>query len=150
MNRIKLHVKKGDNVEVISGNFKGSSGKVLEVIARKQRVLIEGVRMIKKHLKKSQDNPQGKIAEREGPIHISNVKSAGARRTRGGKGQGLEEKGDEREGAQEQSLEGEGSERGIGREERILPALQRARDAGAAEDSTATRIRTRSRRWRRS
>jgi large subunit ribosomal protein L24 len=74
MNRIKLHVRKGDNVEVITGNFKGSSGKVLEVIARKQRVLIEGVRMIKKHLKKSQDNPQGKIAEREGPIHISNVR----------------------------------------------------------------------------
>ncbi|HEV2840598.1 MAG TPA: 50S ribosomal protein L24 [Chthoniobacterales bacterium] len=74
MNRLKLHVRKGDNVEVISGNFKGSSGKVLEVIARKQRVLIEGVRMIKRHLKKSQDNPQGKIAEREGPIHISNVK----------------------------------------------------------------------------
>jgi large subunit ribosomal protein L24 len=74
MNRIKLHVRKGDNVEVISGNFRGSSGKVLEVIARKQRVLIEGVRIIKKHLKKSQDNPQGKIAEREGPIHISNVR----------------------------------------------------------------------------
>jgi large subunit ribosomal protein L24 len=74
MNRIKLHVRKGDNVEVISGNHRGSSGKVLEVIARKQRVLIEGVRLIKKHLKKSQDNPQGKIAEREGPIHISNVR----------------------------------------------------------------------------
>jgi large subunit ribosomal protein L24 len=74
MNRIKLHVKKGDNVEVISGNFKGSSGKILEVLPRKQRVLIEGVRIIKKHLKKSQDNPSGKIAEREGPIHISNVK----------------------------------------------------------------------------
>ena len=74
MNRIKLHVRKGDQVEVISGNHMGSTGKVLEVIARKQRVLIEGVRMIKRHLKKSQDNPQGKIAEREGPIHISNVK----------------------------------------------------------------------------
>jgi large subunit ribosomal protein L24 len=74
MNRIKLHVRKGDHVEVISGNFTGSSGKVLEVIARKERVLVEGVRMIKRHLKKSQDNPQGKIAEREGPIHISNVK----------------------------------------------------------------------------
>lgn len=74
MNRIKLHVRKGDNVEVISGNFKGSSGKVLEVIARKQHVLVEGVRIIKRHLKKSQDNPQGKIAEREGPIHISNVR----------------------------------------------------------------------------
>jgi large subunit ribosomal protein L24 len=74
MNRIKFHVKKGDEVEVISGNFKGSSGKILEVIPSKQRVLIEGVRIIKKHLRKSQDNPQGKIAEREGPIHISNVK----------------------------------------------------------------------------
>ena len=74
MNRMKFHVKKGDNVEVISGNFRGSSGKVLEVIPRKQQVLIEGVRIIKKHLRKSQDNPQGKIAEREGPIHISNVK----------------------------------------------------------------------------
>ena len=74
MNRIKLHVRKGDQVEVISGNYRGSTGKILEVIARKERVLIEGVRMIKRHLKKSQDNPQGKIAEREGPIHISNVK----------------------------------------------------------------------------
>ena len=74
MNRLKFHVKKGDQVEVISGNFRGSSGKILEVIPSKQRVLIEGVRIIKKHLRKSQDNPTGKIAEREGPIHISNVK----------------------------------------------------------------------------
>ena len=74
MNRIKLHVKKGDQVEVISGNFRGSTGKILQVLSRKERVLIEGVRMIKKHLRKSQDNPSGSIAEREGPIHISNVK----------------------------------------------------------------------------
>ena len=74
MNRMKFHVKKGDEVEVISGNFKGSSGKILEVLPAKQRVLVEGVRIIKKHLRKSQDNPQGKIAEREGPIHISNVR----------------------------------------------------------------------------
>jgi large subunit ribosomal protein L24 len=74
MSRMKFHVKKGDEVEVISGNFKGSSGKILEVLPAKQRVLIEGVRIIKKHLRKSQDNPQGKIAEREGPIHISNVR----------------------------------------------------------------------------
>ena len=85
MNRIKLHVRKGDQVQVISGNYKGSSGKVLEVIARKERVLIEGVRIIKRHLKKSQDNPQGKIAEREGPIHISNVKVL-ERSKRDGKG----------------------------------------------------------------
>ncbi len=74
MNRIKLHVHKGDQVEVISGNFRGSTGTVLAVLQKKQRVLIEGVRMIKKHVRKSQENPQGKIAEREGPIHISNVK----------------------------------------------------------------------------
>ena len=74
MNRIKHHVKKGDQVEVISGNFRGSTGKILQVVSRKNRVLIEGVRMIKKHLRKSQDNPSGSIAEREGPIHISNVK----------------------------------------------------------------------------
>jgi large subunit ribosomal protein L24 len=74
MNRVKLHVRKGDQVEVISGNHRGSTGKVLDVLARKQRVLIEGVRMIKKHMRKSQDQPQGSIAEREGPIHISNVR----------------------------------------------------------------------------
>lgn len=74
MNRIKSHVKKGDQVEVISGNFRGSSGKILAVFPGKQRVLVEGVRIIKKHLRKSQDNPSGKIAEREGPVHISNVR----------------------------------------------------------------------------
>jgi large subunit ribosomal protein L24 len=74
MNRVKHHVKKGDQVEVISGNFRGSSGRVLGVLSGKQRVLVEGVRIIKKHLRKSQDNPSGKIAEREGPIHISNVR----------------------------------------------------------------------------
>jgi large subunit ribosomal protein L24 len=74
MNRIKCHVRKGDQVEVISGNFRGSSGRILAVFPAKQRVLVEGVRIIKKHLRKSQDNPSGKIAEREGPIHISNVK----------------------------------------------------------------------------
>jgi large subunit ribosomal protein L24 len=74
MNRIKHHVRKGDQVEVISGNYRGSSGRILAVFPGKQRVLVEGVRIIKKHLRKSQDNPSGKIAEREGPIHISNVR----------------------------------------------------------------------------
>ena len=73
---IHFHVKRGDTVEVISGNHKGATGKVLQVIAAKQHVLIEGVRMIKKHTKRSQDSPQGAIIEREGPIHISNVKMA--------------------------------------------------------------------------
>ena len=74
MSRPRFHVKKGDEVQVITGNHKGAIGKVLQVFPTKQQVLIEGVRMIKKHTKKSQDNPQGAIIEREGPIHISNVK----------------------------------------------------------------------------
>jgi large subunit ribosomal protein L24 len=74
----RFHVKKGDQVEVITGNHKGATGKILQVFPTKQQVLIEGVRMIKKHTKKSQDNPQGAIIEREGPIHISNVKHVAA------------------------------------------------------------------------
>ena len=74
MARNSFHVKKGDNVQVITGNHKGATGKILQVLPAKQQVLIEGVRMIKKHTKKSQDNPQGAIIQREGPIHVSNVK----------------------------------------------------------------------------
>ncbi len=72
--RKKTHVKKGDSVVVISGNHRGKNGKVLQVLVKKDQVLVEGVRIIKKHAKKSQDRPQGGIIEREGPIHISNVK----------------------------------------------------------------------------
>ena len=74
MSRIKTHVKVNDQVVVISGEHKNDSGKVLHVLPKKQQVLIEGVRMIKKHAKKSQDRPDGGIIELEGPIHISNVK----------------------------------------------------------------------------
>jgi len=74
MSRLKTHVNKGDIVRVITGNHRGAEGKVLHVQRTKNRVIIEGVHMIKKHLRKSQDNPQGQIAEREGTIHISNVK----------------------------------------------------------------------------
>lgn len=74
MNRPNFHVKKGDQVQVITGNHNGATGKVLAVLPKKQQVLIEGVRLIKKHVRKSQDNPQGAIVQREGPIHISNVK----------------------------------------------------------------------------
>ncbi len=68
------HVKRGDEVVVISGNHKGAAGKILQILPKKSQVLIEGVRMIKKTVKKSQDNPQGRIIEREGPVHVSNVK----------------------------------------------------------------------------
>jgi len=74
MSRAKTHVKRGDEVEVISGNHKGSTGKVLQVLVKKEQVLVEGVRMIKKHQRRSQEHPQGMIAEREGPIHLSNVR----------------------------------------------------------------------------
>lgn len=74
MNRTKFHVRRGDTVEVISGNHKGASGKILEIKPDKCQVIIEGVRMIKKHQRKTQDNPNGAIIEREGPLHISNVK----------------------------------------------------------------------------
>ena len=74
MNRARFHVKKGDNVIVISGNHKGSTGKILQILAEKKRVIIEGVRMIKKHVRKSQNHPEGGIIELEGPIHVSNVK----------------------------------------------------------------------------
>jgi large subunit ribosomal protein L24 len=74
MSKQKFHVRRGDTVQVISGNHKGASGKVLEVKAAKAQVIVEGVRMIKKHQRKSQEHPNGAILEREGPIHISNVK----------------------------------------------------------------------------
>ena len=70
----KFHVKRGDTVQVISGNHRGSSGKILKVLPDKAQVIIEGVRLIKKHQRKTQDNPNGAIIQREGPIHISNVK----------------------------------------------------------------------------
>jgi large subunit ribosomal protein L24 len=73
MNRIKFHVKKGDDVIVLTGNHRGATGKVLHILVRKNQVLIEGVRMIKRHQRKTQDD-QGGIVQREGPIHISNVK----------------------------------------------------------------------------
>jgi large subunit ribosomal protein L24 len=74
MSQAKFHVRRGDTVQVISGNHKGASGKVLEVKAAKAQVIVEGVRMIKKHQRKSQEHPNGAILELEGPIHISNVK----------------------------------------------------------------------------
>ncbi|MAB76816.1 MAG: 50S ribosomal protein L24 [Verrucomicrobiales bacterium] len=72
--RVKTHVKKNDEVVVISGNHKGETGKVLQVFPEKEQVLVEGVRLIKKHARRTQDRPDGGIIEKEGPIHISNVK----------------------------------------------------------------------------
>jgi large subunit ribosomal protein L24 len=71
---IKTHVHAGDLAKVISGNHRGSEGKILQVNRAKQQVVIEGVRLIKKHIRRSQEHPNGAIIEREGPIHISNVR----------------------------------------------------------------------------
>jgi large subunit ribosomal protein L24 len=78
MSRVKTHVSKGDTVKVISGVEKNKTGNILQVFPEKSQVIVEGVRMIKKHAKRTQDQPDGGIIEREGPIHISNVKLVSA------------------------------------------------------------------------
>lgn len=74
--KVKLHVKKNDNVVVISGNDKGKSGKILKVFPQKSRVIVEGVNIRKRHMRPTQSRPQGAIIEREFPIHASNVKKS--------------------------------------------------------------------------
>ena len=69
----KLHIKKGDTVYVNAGNDKGKTGKVLEVLTGKDRAIVEGVNMVKKHTKPNTQNPQGGIVEQEAGIHVSNL-----------------------------------------------------------------------------
>ncbi len=69
----KYHVKRGDEVVVIAGSHKGKTGKVLEILPAKSRVRVEGVAIMKRHMKKSQENPNGSIVEREGSVHVSNL-----------------------------------------------------------------------------
>jgi large subunit ribosomal protein L24 len=71
-----FHVKKNDDVVVIAGSDKGKRGRIIAVLGKKQRVIVEGAHMIKKHMRKSQQYPNGQIIEREGSIHISNVMKA--------------------------------------------------------------------------
>jgi len=78
MSKFQFHVKKGDQVTVIAGKEKGKNGKVIAVLTKKSRVVVEGLQMIKKHTRKNQQHPNGAIVEREGSIHISNVKKAEA------------------------------------------------------------------------
>jgi large subunit ribosomal protein L24 len=68
-----MHVKKDDNVIVISGKDKGKKGRVLASYPKQNRVLVEGVNLVKKHSRPSQKNPQGGIVNQEAPIHVSNV-----------------------------------------------------------------------------
>ena len=70
---MKLHIKKGDMVKVLSGDDKGQTGKVLKVEVKKYRAFVEGVNMVTKHTKPSAKNPQGGMVKKEASIHISNL-----------------------------------------------------------------------------
>ncbi|MFW6277247.1 MAG: 50S ribosomal protein L24 [Prolixibacteraceae bacterium] len=69
----KLHIKKGDTVVVITGENKGQKGRVLEVVRKTNRAIVEGVNLMKKHTKPNAENPQGGIIEQEAPVHVSNL-----------------------------------------------------------------------------
>ncbi|MFC2086994.1 50S ribosomal protein L24 [Bacteroidota bacterium] len=69
----KLHLRKGDTAIVISGEYKGQQGRVLEVIRKNNRAIVEGVNMVTKHSKPTSQHPQGGIIKKEAPIHISNL-----------------------------------------------------------------------------
>lgn len=73
MSKAKLKIKKGDQVVVIAGKDKGAKGEVLQVMPSEQRVLVQGVNVVKKHQRPTQINPQGGIQSMEKPIHVSNV-----------------------------------------------------------------------------
>ena len=73
---MKFHVKKGDEVVVLAGKERGKRGKIISVSPKDSRVIVEGLHMIKRHTRKSQQNPQGAIVEREGTVHISNLMKA--------------------------------------------------------------------------
>ena len=68
-----MKITKGDTVQVITGNDKGKTGRVIKVFPSKDKIVIEGINIVKKHARPSQDNPQGGIIEKEMPIHISNL-----------------------------------------------------------------------------
>ncbi len=69
----KFHIRKGDNVQVVAGNSKGQTGRVIRMIPKQNRAVVEGVNMVSKHQKPSASNPQGGIVKMEAPIHISNL-----------------------------------------------------------------------------
>jgi large subunit ribosomal protein L24 len=69
----KLHVKTGDEIVIIAGAEKGKRGKIIAVLPKTDRVIVEGINLIKKHVRKSQQYPEGAILEREGTVHVSNV-----------------------------------------------------------------------------
>lgn len=69
----KLHIKKGDTVKVLAGEYKGQTGMVIQVLPEKNKALVEGINVVKKHNKPTAENPQGGITEMEAPVHLSNL-----------------------------------------------------------------------------
>ena len=88
----KFHVKKGDEVVVIAGSELGKRGKIVEIKGKTSRVVVEGIKMIKRHTRRNQNQPQGAIIEREGTLHISNVMLAERFDARSGKTTSAEKK----------------------------------------------------------
>ena len=70
---MSLRIRKGDKVKILSGKDRGKTGKVIHVYPKIERALVEGVNMVKKHMRKSQQNPSGAVVQKELPIHISNL-----------------------------------------------------------------------------
>jgi len=68
-----MHVVKNDVVKILTGKYKGKTGKVLKVFPDKNRIIVEGVNIIKRHTRPSQKNQKGGIIEKEAPLHVSNV-----------------------------------------------------------------------------
>ena len=68
-----MRIKKGDKVKVITGAYKGTIGEVTKAFPKEDKVIVEGVNMVKKHLRPTQQNPEGGIVEKEAKIHVSNV-----------------------------------------------------------------------------
>ena len=68
-----MHIKKGMNVKIISGNHKGQSGKILDVFPKKMKAIVEGVNFRKRSVRPTQDNPSGGYVDREAPLHLSNL-----------------------------------------------------------------------------
>ena len=69
----KLHIKKGDTVKVLSGNYRNKQGVVLKIFTKAYRATVEGINIVSKHKKPSADSPQGRIDKQEAPVHISNL-----------------------------------------------------------------------------
>lgn len=70
---MKIKIKKGDKVKILSGNYKNKKGEILKILKKQYKAIIKGINIIKKHIKPSSKNPKGKIEKKESPIHISNI-----------------------------------------------------------------------------